>query len=150
MKMRRNILIALVALFTMSFMTTTSTADSDRVMGVWMESTGKAKVKISKIGNKYFGKIVWLKEPNDPDTKKPRTDKNNPNTELQGVKLKGLRIFKDFVYSGDDLWNKGTIYDSRKGKTYSCKITMTDINTLSIRGYIGISLIGRTDTWTRQ
>lgn len=148
--MRRNILIALVALFTMSFMTTTSTSDADRVLGVWMESTGKAKVKISKIGNKYFGKIVWLKEPIDPETKKPKTDKNNPDEELQGVKLKGLRVFKDFVYAGDDLWNKGTIYDSRKGKTYSCNITMKDINTLDIRGYIGISLIGRSDTWTRQ
>jgi len=56
MKMRRNIIIALVALFTMSFVTTTNApSDEDRVLGVWMESTGKAKVKISKIGNKYFG-----------------------------------------------------------------------------------------------
>ena len=153
MKIRRNILIALVALFTMSFVSTTSNApaeDADRVLGVWMESTGKAKVKISKIGSKYFGKIVWLKEPTDPETKAPKTDKNNPNTELQGVKLKGLRIFKDFVYAGDDLWNQGTIYDSRKGKTYDCKITMKDINTLEIRGFVGISLIGRSDIWTRQ
>ena len=150
--MRKIILIATTALLAMSFIssTPTPTSEADRVMGVWMESTGKAKVKISKIGNKYFGKIVWLKEPIDPETKKPKTDKNNPNKDLRGVKLKGLRIFKDFVYAGDDLWNEGTIYDSRKGKTYSCKITMKDINTLEIRGYIGISLIGRTDTWTRQ
>ncbi|MDB4089394.1 DUF2147 domain-containing protein [Flavobacteriales bacterium] len=149
--MRRNIIIALVALFTMSFVTTTNApSDEDRVLGVWMESTGKAKVKISKIGNKYFGKIVWLKEPIDAETNEPKLDKNNPNAELQGVKLKGLRIFKDFVYAGDGLWNKGTIYDSRKGKTYSCKITMKDINTLDIRGFVGISLLGRTDTWTRQ
>ncbi len=148
--MRRNILIALVALFTMSFVSTTTVSEEDRVMGVWMESTGKAKVKISKIGSKYFGKIVWLKEPTDPETKLPKTDKNNPNAELQGVKLKGLRIFKDFVYTGDGVWEKGTIYDSRKGKTYDCKITMIDDNTLEIRGFIGISLIGRTDTWTRQ
>jgi len=100
--MRRNGLIVLLALFTMSFLTTTKAADEDRVLGVWMESTEKAKVKISKIGNKYFGKIVWLKEPIDPETKVPKTDKNNPNEDLQGLKLKGLRIFKDFVYDGGD------------------------------------------------
>lgn len=148
--MRRSIIIALTALMAMSFVSTSAVSDADRVVGVWMESTGKAKVKIYKIGKKYFGKIVWLKEPIDPDTKKPKVDKNNPNEKLQGVPLKGLKIFKDFVYSGDGLWNKGTIYDSRKGKTYKCNINMKDINTLDIRGYIGISLIGRSDTWTRQ
>ncbi len=148
--MRKIILIAITALLAMSFVSTAKVAEEDRILGVWMESTGKAKVKISKIGKKYFGKIVWLKEPIDPDTKKPKVDKNNPNEKLKSKPLKGLRIFKDFVYAGDGLWNKGTIYDSRKGKTYSCKITMKDINTLDIRGYIGISLIGRSDTWTRQ
>lgn len=148
--MRKLITITLLALFAMSFMTTSKISESDRVLGVWMESTGKAKVKISKIGAKYFGKIVWLKEPIDPDTKKPKTDKKNPNADLRNTPLKGLRIFKDFVYAGDGLWNKGTIYDSRKGKTYKCNITMKDINTLDIRGYIGISAIGRSDTWTRQ
>jgi len=149
--MKKSIMIALIALLTMSFATYDGAVkkEADRVLGVWTSESGLARVKISKIGKKYFGKIIWLKVPIDPDTKKPKLDKLNPDEKLQKAPVKGLRMFKNFVYAGDDLWNKGTIYDPKKGKTYSCKITMKDINTLSIRGYVGISLIGRTSIWSR-
>ena len=50
---------------------------------------------------------------------------------------------------GGNTWAKGTIYDPEDGKTYKCKMTLTDPKTLGVRGYIGISLIGRTTVWTR-
>jgi uncharacterized protein (DUF2147 family) len=46
-------------------------------------------------------------------------------------------------------YEDGTIYDPENGKTYSCTIEMVNANTLNVRGYIGISLIGRTDVWKR-
>lgn len=52
---------------------------ADKLTGVWEPSHGKAKVKIEKIGSKYYGKIVWLREPNDPETNAPKMDKNNPD-----------------------------------------------------------------------
>jgi uncharacterized protein (DUF2147 family) len=121
----------------------------DRLLGVWEPSNGRARVKVEKIGSKYFGKIVWLKEPNDPTTKQPKTDKNNPDPALQNVPLKGYRMLKDFVYKGNDEWSDGTIYDPLNGSTYSCSIKMEDANTLNIRGYIGVSALGRTDVWKR-
>jgi uncharacterized protein (DUF2147 family) len=121
----------------------------DRILGVWEPSNGRARVKIEKIGTKYYGKIVWLKEPNDPKTNAPKTDKNNPDEALQNVPLKGYRMLKDFVYSGSDEWSEGTIYDPLNGSTYSCTIKMEDANTLNIRGYIGVSALGRTDVWKR-
>jgi hypothetical protein len=45
---------------------------------------------------------------------------------------------------------KQNIYDPKNGNTYSCTIKMLNPNTLEVRGYIGVSLIGRTDTWTKQ
>lgn len=51
---------------------------------------------------------------------------------------------------GDGRWSVGQIYDPNSGKTYSCKLKLIDRNTLYVRGYIGISLIGRTETWRRQ
>jgi uncharacterized protein (DUF2147 family) len=54
-----------------------------------------------------------------------------------------------FEFKSENNWEKGTIYDPENGKTYSCKIYLENKNTMKIRGYIGISLIGRTDTWTR-
>lgn len=121
----------------------------DRLIGVWEPSNGRARVKIEKIGAKYYGKIVWIKEPIDPVTKKPKTDKNNPDPDLQKVPLMGYRMLKDFTYKGNDEWSDGTIYDALNGSTYSCVIKMTNENTLNIRGYIGVSVLGRTDVWKR-
>jgi uncharacterized protein (DUF2147 family) len=126
-----------------------SDTGGDRLLGVWEPSNGRARVKVEKIGSKYYGKIVWLKEPIDPATKQPKTDKNNPDPALQNAPLKGHRMLKDFVYKGDNEWSDGTIYDPLNGSTYSCVIKMTDANTLNIRGYIGVSALGRTDVWKR-
>ena len=131
------------------FLGFTSNDEGDRLIGVWQPSSGKAKVKIEKIGTKYYGKIVWLKEPNDPNTQKPKVDKNNPDESMRNVPLKGYRMLKDFVYGGKDQWNEGTIYDPENGSTYSCEINMKDKSTLEIRGYIGVKALGRTDVWKR-
>jgi len=123
--------------------------DGDRLLGVWEPSNGRARVKVEKIGSKYYGKIVWLKEPNDPKSGLPKTDMNNPDANLRNVPLKGYRMLKDFVYQENNQWSEGTIYDPLNGSTYSCTIKMTDPNTLEIRGYIGVSAFGRTDVWKR-
>ena len=123
--------------------------EGDRLVGVWAPSNGKARVKVEKIGNKYYGKIVWLREPIDPVTQLPKVDKNNPDASMQNVPLKGYRLLKDFIYSGKNEWTEGTIYDPENGSTYSCLITMKDNNTLDIRGYIGLKALGRTDVWKR-
>ncbi|MBC8111629.1 MAG: DUF2147 domain-containing protein, partial [Verrucomicrobia bacterium] len=49
----------------------------DAIIGVWKTGSGKGMVKIYKDNDKYYGKLVWLKEPNDPATGKPKVDKNN-------------------------------------------------------------------------
>lgn len=123
--------------------------EGDRLIGVWEPSNGKARVKIEKIGTKYYGKMVWLKEPIDPVTQKPKVDKNNADVSMQNVPLKGYRLLKDFIYAGKDEWSEGTIYDPENGTTYSCVIKMKDDNTLDIRGYIGVKALGRTDVWKR-
>jgi uncharacterized protein (DUF2147 family) len=123
--------------------------DADALLGVWEPSNGKARVKVEKLGNKYFGKIVWLKEPLDAATNLPKVDKNNPDVALRSTPLKGFRLLKDFEYTTTNTWEEGTIYDPENGNTYKCIIKMKDENTLDIRGYIGISTFGRTDIWKR-
>lgn len=122
--------------------------EADRVIGIWEPSSGKARVKIEKIGSKYYGKIVWLREPND-ETGKSKVDKNNPDESMRSVPLKGYRMLKDFSYKGNNEWADGTIYDPENGSTYKSTIKMKDNNTLEIRGYIGVSALGRTDVWKR-
>lgn len=144
-------LFSAVALFVSTgFINSTSNTDEgDKLLGVWEPSHGKARVKISKVGNKYFGKIVWLKEPTYPDGAK-KVDRNNPDSKMHDTPLLGYSILKDFEYSGKNTWSNGTIYDPENGSTYNCTIKLTNENTIEVRGYIGVSAIGRTDTWTRM
>ena len=147
--MKKTLLFTLVVLFLSTFAYAQDSAEADRLTGVWEPSNGKVKVKIDKIGEKYYGKIVWLREPIDPATNEPKVDRNNPDEKLTSTPLRGYRILKDFTYTGKNEWSEGTIYDPENGSTYSCTIKMSDENTLDIRGYIGISALGRSDVWKR-
>lgn len=121
------------------------------VLGVWLNEDKDAHVKIYKEGDKFFGKIVWIKDPIDPETGEPKLDKHNPDPELKKRPSLGLILLTDFVWDGDE-WDDGDIYDPKNGKTYSCYMKFTDetdLDTLKIRGYVGISLLGRTTYWTR-
>lgn len=121
--------------------------NKDAILGKWVNSTGEAHVDITKRGDKYFGKIVWIKEPKD-EKGNVKTDAKNPEASLKSRPILGLEILKDFVFD-DGKWTDGKIYDPKSGKTYSCNMTMKGNDVLNMRGYIGISLIGRSETWKR-
>lgn len=122
---------------------------ADAVVGTWLVEDKKAKIKIYNKGDKYYGKIIWLREPDDKNGK-PKLDKENPEEELRSRPLVGLVMLTGFVYDEDNVWEDGDIYDPKNGKTYSCEMTLAeDGKTLDVRGYIGFSFIGRSQTWTR-
>lgn len=122
---------------------------ADDILGTWLNQEGTGKVTLYKEKGKYFGKVVWLREPNDRTTGKPRTDKENPDPKLKSRPLIGLVNMRDFVFDGEDEWSDGTIYDPKNGKTYSCYIEFEGANRLKVRGYVGVSLIGRSTYWTK-
>ncbi|MPR32212.1 DUF2147 domain-containing protein [Salmonirosea aquatica] len=121
----------------------------DAILGTWLTGSQKGRVQIYKQGNRYFGKIVWLQEPDDPKTNQPKTDRNNPDVSKKEQPLLGLVNLRNFSFSGANVWDQGKVYDPENGKEYSCRLTLRGNNTLDVRGYVGISLIGRTDTWQR-
>ncbi len=119
----------------------------DAIIGRWVNASGEAHVDIYKRNEKFYGKIVWLKNPKD-EKGNTKTDLHNPDESMRNKPILGLEILKDFVYEGDK-WTDGKIYDPKSGKTYSCNITTKSNGDLNIRGYIGISLIGRTEVWKK-
>ncbi len=127
---------------------TSKQSKADDILGVWQTGSGKAHVQIKKIGNAYYGQIVWLKVPLN-EQGKPKVDSNNPDASKRNHPIIGLNMLLGFTYVGNNKWENGTIYDPENGKTYSCKAELISENKLNIRGYIGFSMIGRTDTWTR-
>ncbi len=120
---------------------------ADDIIGNWVTEENKSIVKIFKKDNKYYGQIIWLKEPNDEDGN-PKTDKENPNKKLRSRKLKNMVMMYDFVFDGEK-WDDGKVYDPKSGNTYSGTIKMRTKDIIDLRGYIGISIIGRTSSWIR-
>lgn len=120
----------------------------DALIGKWLTASGDAQIQIFPVGGKFSGKIVWLKKPTD-STGKPETDDKNPDANLARRPILGLEMLKGFTYSDEGVWEGGTIYDPKTGKTYSCKISMVDNNQIYVRGFVGISLLGRTEMWSR-
>jgi uncharacterized protein (DUF2147 family) len=115
---------------------------SDAVLGEWLSPKKDSRVLIYRRANAYYGKITW-------GTGGSAKDEKNPDPARRNRELVGLVMLNNFTHDGDDTWQNGTIYDPREGKTYACKMTLKDANTLSIRGYVGVSLFGRSEIWSR-
>ncbi len=130
-----------------------ATADADRVLGLWLTEKADAQVRIERVGDRYQGAIVWLKEPLYPADDEQgmagriKVDRENPDQDKRAQPIVGLRIVAGFRFDGE-LWREGTIYDPENGKTYKCKMWF-DGETLRVRGYIGFALLGRSTSWTR-
>ncbi|UUC45393.1 DUF2147 domain-containing protein [Flavobacterium cerinum] len=124
------------------------TTQAQSVVGKWKtvdDETGEAKsiVEITESGGKIYGKVVEILNPAKKNAKcKDCTgeDKDKP--------ILGLTIIKGLKKSGDE-YTDGKILDPNKGKLYKCTVKLDGSDKLNVRGYVGISLIGRTQTWSR-
>ncbi len=122
-------------------------SNGDKILGVWLSEKQDGKIEIYKSGDKYFGKLIWGKDMYEKDGVTSKKDVNNTNKNLKTRNLKNLIMLTDFVFDGTT-WGEGNIYDPQAGKTYSCIMKLKG-NILNIRGYVGLSLFGRTSEWTR-
>ena len=110
--------------------------------GVWETATG-GYVEVYEDGGTYKGTIVGSK------SGEARYDKNNPDESKQDRRLLGVTVLKGLEYVGDGKFEGGNIYSPDNGKTYKAKATQTGADSLDVRGYMGISLIGKSQTWKR-
>ena len=146
--MKKLILVVACALL---LMTGYAVADeADAILGQWYTDPEKKDVvvEVYKDNGLYSGKIVWLKNPkNDDGTDK--VDKENPDEARRNDPILGMNLVKGFTYKGSGKWADGTIYDPNNGKTYKCKMSLKG-DDLKVRGFIGVSLLGRTVHWLRK
>lgn len=119
-------------------------AAAERIKGFWRTGDGRSVIEITDCTNGLCGRIALL----PPDA--GATDRNNPDEARRSRPLCKLVMLHSFTQTSDTEWQDGTIYDPKAGKTYDANMTLTGADTLALRGYVGISLLGRTDTWTRQ
>ncbi len=151
MKLKTVLIVLAGLLYPLSGQLWAQSVQGDDILGVWLNEDKDAHVRIYKESDKYFGEIVWLKEPIDEVTGEPKLDDENEDPELRDRPVMGLMLLHDFEFDGDDEWEDGKIYDPKNGKTYSCYMEFRDEtkDNLKVRGYVGFSMIGRTTYWTR-
>lgn len=146
MKMRRVMLlvVALLVISGLPGMAEEKPA-GDAVLGKWWFPKKNGQFEIKKANGIYTGRVIAY---DDPEA----LDKNNPDPNLAARKFVGIEMLSNFQYDpAKNQWSEGTIYDGDSGKTYSCSLWFEKgkPNELRGRGYIGISLLGRTEVFQR-
>jgi len=116
--------------------------------GTWLTGDKKGKVHIVNCGGAICGNLVWLQEPNDPDTNKPKLDKNNADASKKTRPLIGAPIVLNMKPSGDGNW-EGQVYNAEDGNTYSGSFTMTSATSAQLKGCVMGGLICKSQTWTK-
>jgi uncharacterized protein (DUF2147 family) len=117
--------------------------------GTWFTAEGKSQVRIVNCGGALCGSLIWLKEPNDPDTGKPKLDKHNTDASKQSRPVLGIPIVLDMKPSSTPNKWDGDVYNAEDGRTYSGSFTMTGANTAELKGCVLGGLICKSQTWTR-
>lgn len=141
--MKKSIVFGLVVFFSIIF-----NAQGQTVLGKWKtidDESGEAKsiVEVYEKSGKIYAKVVEIlraEHKKDICSKCDGTDKNKP--------ILGMVIMNGLEKDGEE-YNGGTILDPQNGKKYKCYITLESPDKLKLRGYIGISIVGRTQYWTR-
>lgn len=130
------------------FVLATAPAFAADPSGLWLTQDGEAKVQIYNCGQALCGKIAWLKDPNDPKTKKPKLDKFNNDASKKSRPVMGLDIISGMKPGGGpDRWS-GSLYDPEEGKTYSGSLTMQNMLNLKLEGCV-LALFCRSEVWKR-
>lgn len=140
-------------LMTLVLLVSVSATAQDSIVGRWKtidDETGKPKsiVEISEKDGVVTGKIERLfREPSEEQN--PKCDKCSGDKKDQLII--GMQILSGLKKDGDNKWAGGQILDPKNGKTYSCKVELIENGQkLKMRGYIGFSLLGRTQVWQRE
>jgi len=121
-------------------------ADTASPVGFWKNDD--ATFEIFENQGTLSGKVVALREPRTPEGK-DKTDIRNPDPSKRDRLIIGLVFMSGFTRKSEIRWENGTIYDPKSGNTYSCTMELDGPEKLDLRGFIGISLIGRSQVWTR-
>lgn len=128
-------------------LTLAQNTQADLVIGTWLNEDKDEKIEVYKTGDLYYGKLIWAAQLVGPDGETSKKDNKNPDVKLRTRNLLDATILNNFAFV-NGIWDQGTFYDSKSGKTYSCTMKMKS-KKLEIRSYVGISLFGKSTYWER-
>ena len=145
---RGRAVVTLASLLALLSLATAADAQTAKELGRWYDDTGQGVVELYSCGAKVCGRIVWLRDPVAQDGK-PLYDGYNPDPSKRSRAICGLQILGNLTRQADGTLDEGWVYDPKQGISASAAITLEGKNTLTLTGYKGLRLLGKSFTWTR-
>ena len=107
-------------------------------------------VQVYKQDNTFKARIVWFYDEVDTVLVNTRLDEKNPDKALRSRKIIGLDVLSGLVYNPrQNKWTGGKIYDTHSGKTWKATVRLTSPDLMTVRGFYGVQLLGKTLNFTR-
>lgn len=134
-----------LAAFALTLSTFAAQAAAPDPTGYWLTENKRSVIKVDKCGDSICGQIHWIIEGG------MKQDSKNPEADLRTRPMCGLKLLWDFKNNPKNLkvWESGKIYKADEGSTYTATVSVISNKELYVRGYIGIPLLGKSQTWTR-
>lgn len=139
--MIRRLALAALAVSTLAAPTLAQSPDPT---GLWQTPTSGGQVRIARCGQALCGTLVTS---NNIRANAGLLDENNANRALRTRRIQGVQMLSGFT-GGPNEWRGGSVYNPADGRTYRGTITLTNANTLNLRGCV-IAPLCRNQTWTR-
>lgn len=113
--------------------------------GLWLTENERSAIRIARCESGLCGRVAWIVDDG------MRRDSKHPKKDERGRPLCQLKILWGLEQEADDpnSWTGGTVYKADSGEKFGLDLTMKGPDTLKVRGYVGISLFGKTQIWTR-
>lgn len=122
-------------------------ANSDEIVGAWEADDGSVKLDMYNAGSEFQAHLLYGNHVMESDNVTFKKDENNPDPSLRSRSLKNIVFISGLHWDGSE-WSDGSLYDGSSGRTYHCKVEITD-GKMRLRGYLGIPALGQTKVFHR-
>ena len=147
--MARSYLIPLAAALAIAVGSLAPASAAGTLDGRWLTQDKRGIVVIAPCGATECGKIVWVKDPIDPASGKPRRDKHNPDMGLQHRPIMGLATLTKIVPNAQGTWD-ALSYDPRSGEDHDITIRLGSSGTkIELKGCVLGGMICRSEIWSK-
>ncbi len=142
------VMAVVFAVIAAPYLARASEPDPSGVLGNWMAESEKIAIELYRCEEYLCGKIIWVIKPyrNNGEFKR---DKRNPDPALRQRGYCGIEVVRGLRGKNDRVWRHGTLYYVKKGTTFDLDIALKDDDRLELRAYLGIRLLGKSETWNR-
>ena len=150
--MQRVVNLASFPIFLLAFVAITGlkgVSSSHRIVGIWESEEKDLQIEMFEDNGQFAGKMIYFKCSSE-EIMQTCTDLENPNENLTGRKLLGLKLVTKLEYKGTNVWDDGEIYDPNSGRIFDARIKLSSPNTAIVRGYWKYRWLGRSMVFNRK